>query len=133
MASTPTGWSSIDVATADVIDQIMTATHVSNRQVDRETNGDIGYSRMRWIRQKKRAPMRIGEFFTVCSICGVDPMETLERIQYLASQKDETSEVEPSTLSPEERAALALQRANSGNYDLAAFEGDADGAESEDW
>lgn len=120
MATKPSTWTPMDIAISDEVDKLMNIAGISNRELERRTQGAIAYSRVRNIRAKEKAPMRVGELYVLCEAIGVDPQQVLKN----AHEKSLTLENAATELSNEDRAKLALERAQrAAEYGLAAMEG----------
>ena len=129
MATKPSTWTPMDIAISDEVDKLMNIVGISNRELERRTQGAIAYSRVRNIRAKEKAPMRVGELYVLCEAIGVDPQQVLKN----AHEKSLTLENAATELSNEDRAKLALERAQrAAEYGLAAMEGEKRGTE-DDW
>lgn len=128
MATKPSTWTPMDIAISDEVDKLMNITGISNRELERRTQGAIAYSRVRNIRAKEKAPMRVGELYVLCEAIGVDPQQVLKN----AHEKSLTLENAATELSNEDRAKLALERAQrAAEYGLAAMEGEKRDAEDD--
>lgn len=118
----------MDIAISDEVDKLMNIAGISNRELERRTQGAIAYSRVRNIRAKEKAPMRVGELYVLCEAIGVDPQQVLKN----AHEKSLTLENAATELSNEDRAKLALERAQrAAEYGLAAMEGEKRDAEDD--
>lgn len=107
----------MDIAISDEVNKLMDIAGISNRELERLTQGTIAYSRIRNIRAKERAPMHIGELYIFCDAVGVAPQQVLEK----AHEKSTSGK----TMPVEDRAKLALERAqHASEYGLAAMEGE---------
>lgn len=128
MATKPSTWTPMDIAISDEVDKLMNIAGISNRELERRTQGAIAYSRVRNIRAKEKAPMRVGELYVLCEAIGVDPQQVLKN----AHEKSLTLENAATELSNEDRARLALERAQrAAEYGLAAMEGEKRDAEDD--
>lgn len=128
MATKPSTWTPMDIAISDEVDKLMNIAGISNRELERRTQGAIAYSRVRNIRAKEKAPMRVGELYVLCEAIGVDPQQVLKN----AHEKSLTLENTATELSNEDRAKLALERAQrAAEYGLAAMEGEKRDAEDD--
>lgn len=128
MATKPSTWTPMDIAISDEVDKLMNIAGISNRELERRTQGAITYSRVRNIRAKEKAPMRVGELYVLCEAIGVDPQQVLKN----AHEKSLTLENAATELSNEDRAKLALERAQrAAEYGLAAMEGEKRDAEDD--
>ena len=58
------------------------------------TDGKVAYSRMRDIITKRRAPVRLSEFFAICIAIHADPIKTFNRILHTADSLDAEQEHE---------------------------------------
>lgn len=63
-----------------IIDEMMTSRKLSNLGVDKKTNHQIAYSRLRDIRNGLKAPVRMSEFLLICDVCRADPVQALRDI-----------------------------------------------------
>ena len=128
MAMKPSTWTPMDIAISDEVDKLMNVSGISNRELERLTQGAIAYSRIRNVRAKEKAPMRVGELYVLCEAIGVDPQQVLKN----AHEKSLTLENAATELSNEDRAKLALERAQrAAEYGLAAMEGEKRDAEDD--
>lgn len=128
MATKPSTWTPMDIAISAEVDKLMNIAGISNRELERRTQGAIAYSRVRNIRAKEKAPMRVGELYVLCEAIGVDPQQVLKN----AHEKSLTLENAATELSNEDRAKLALERAQrAAEYGLAAMEGEKRDAEDD--
>ena len=87
-------WTNIDTVTSQVIQKLLEQKHISLRQIEKLTDSKIAYSRMRDIITKRRAPVRLSEFFTICIAIHADPIKTLNRILRTADRLDAEQEHE---------------------------------------
>lgn len=118
----------MDIAISDEVDKLMNIAGISNRELEHLTQGTIAYSRIRNIRAKEKAPMRVGELYGLCEAIGVDPQQVLKN----AHEKSLTLENTATEPSNEDRAKLALERAQrAAEYGLAAMEGEKRDAEDD--
>lgn len=118
----------MDVAISDEVSKLLDIAGISNRELERLTDGAISYSRIRNIRAKEKSPMHIGELYIFCDIMKVDPQQVLKK-----AHEESLCNMKTPTQSAEDRAKLALERAQrAAEYGLAAMEGDKR-SEDDDW
>lgn len=111
----------MDIAISNEVNRLMDVAGISNRELERRSQGAISYSRIRNIRAKEKTPMHIGELYIFCEIMAESPFRILKQAQGAASMP-ESNTAEPSI---EDRAKLALERAqHASEYGLAAMEGE---------
>ncbi|OXN01443.1 hypothetical protein [Bifidobacterium vansinderenii] len=67
---------------------------LSNREIDRITDGGLSYGRVRDIRKRTKAPVRLSEFFSLSELCGVDPIAQLKLIREEARRLDKVASAE---------------------------------------
>ena len=53
---------------------------MNNSAIDRASRSAIGYNRVRDIRKKLKAPVKLSEFLIICDVCNADPVQTLREI-----------------------------------------------------
>lgn len=53
---------------------------MNNSAIDRASRSAIGYNRVRDIRKKIKAPVKLSEFLIICDVCNADPVQTLREI-----------------------------------------------------
>lgn len=81
-------WTNVDTVTSQVIQELLEQKHISLRQIEKLTNSKVAYSRMRDIITKRRAPVRLSEFFAICIAIHADPIKTFNRILHTADRID---------------------------------------------
>lgn len=87
-------WTNVDIVTSQVIQELLEQKHISLRQIEKLTDGKVAYSRMRDIITKRRAPVRLSEFFAICIAIHADPIKTFNRILHTADSLDAEQERE---------------------------------------
>ncbi|MFD1060847.1 hypothetical protein ACFQ1H_02405 [Scardovia wiggsiae] len=87
-------WTNVDIVTSQVIQELLEQKHISLRQIEKLTDGKVAYSRMRDIITKRRAPVRLSEFFAICIAIHADPIKTFNRILHTADSLDAEQEHE---------------------------------------
>lgn len=53
---------------------------MNNSAIDRASRSAIGYNRVRDIRKKLKAPVKLSEFLIICDVYNADPVQTLREI-----------------------------------------------------
>ena len=71
-------WTNVDIVTSQVIQELLEQKHISLRQIEKLTDGKVAYSRMRDIITKRRAPVRLSEFFAICIAIHADPIKNVQ-------------------------------------------------------
>lgn len=77
-------WNLIDEIAQPIIRRMIEDTGLSYRAFADKTDGLIKYTRVRDICLAKNAPVRLSEFFSICDVCGADPVDITRRIKETA-------------------------------------------------
>lgn len=70
----------VDDVSAQAIDKMIHRAGMNNSAIDRASRSAIGYNRVRDIRKKLKAPVKLSEFLIICDVCNADPVQTLREI-----------------------------------------------------
>lgn len=70
----------VDDVSAQAIDKMIHRAGMNNSAIDRASRSAIGYNRVRDIRKKLKAPVKLSEFLIICDVCNADPVQTLRGI-----------------------------------------------------
>ncbi|WP_152571399.1 hypothetical protein [Bifidobacterium thermacidophilum] len=84
-----TAW---DLAAAEFFDSAIESKGLTNKAIERMSDGRMGYNRVRDIRMGLRGPMRLSELITLCTILQISPTETLKKIIARATDEIEAAE-----------------------------------------
>lgn len=76
----------VDDVSAQAIDKMIHRAGMNNPAIDRASRSAIGYNRVRDIRKKLKAPVKLSEFLIICDVCNADPVQTLREIIAEAAQ-----------------------------------------------
>lgn len=84
-----TAW---DLAAAEFFDSAIESKGLTNKAIERMSDGRMGYNRVRDIRMGLRGLMRLSELITLCTILQISPTETLKKIIARATDEIEAAE-----------------------------------------
>lgn len=87
-----TAW---DLAAAEFFDSAIESKGLTNKAIERMSDGRMGYNRVRDIRMGLRGPMRLSELITLCTILQISPTETLKKIIARAADIEAAESVSP--------------------------------------
>lgn len=87
-----TAW---DLAAAEFFDSAIESKGLTNKAIERMSDGRMGYNRVRDIRMGLRGPMRLSELITLCMILQISPTETLRKIIARAADIKAAESVSP--------------------------------------
>lgn len=77
-------WNLIDEIAQPIIRRMIEDTGLSYRAFAEKTGGLIKYTRVRDICLAQNAPVRLSEFFSICDVCGEDPVAVTKQIKETA-------------------------------------------------
>lgn len=112
-------WNLIDEIAQPIIQRMIEDTGLSYRAFADKTGGLIKYTRVRDICLAKNAPVRLSEFFSICDVCGADPVDVTRRIKETARANGDHEDI--SAMSDEERIAVAKREYAEKPWELAAL------------
>lgn len=87
-----TAW---DLAAAEFFDSTIESKGLTNKAIERVSDGRMGYNRVRDIRMGLRGPIRLSELITLCTILHISPTETLKKIIARAAEIDAAESASP--------------------------------------
>ncbi|MDO5685764.1 MAG: hypothetical protein Q4G37_06655 [Bifidobacterium sp.] len=87
-----TAW---DLAAAEFFDSAIESKGLTNKAIERMSDGRMGYNRVRDIRMGLRGPIRLSELIKLCTILQISPTETLKKIIARAADIEATESVSP--------------------------------------
>lgn len=87
-----TAW---DLAAAEFFDSTIESKGLTNKAIERVSDGRMGYNRVRDIRMGLRGPIRLSELITLCTILHISPTETLKKIIARAAEIEAAESVSP--------------------------------------
>lgn len=73
-------WKATDKAASYLIQCLVAESHLGYTGIERASNGEIGYNRVRDLCLGLKAPARLSEFLLICDICKADPIIVLRKI-----------------------------------------------------
>lgn len=73
-------WKATDKAASYLIQCLVAESHLGYTGIERASNGEIGYNRVRDLCLGLKAPARLSEFLLICDICKADPIIALRKI-----------------------------------------------------
>lgn len=87
-----TAW---DLAAAEFFDSTIESKGLTNKAIERVSDGRMGYNRVRDIRMGLRGPLRLSELITLCTILHLSPTATLKKIIARADEIETTESIPP--------------------------------------
>ena len=87
-----TAW---DLAAAEFFDSTIESKGLTNKAIERVSDGRMGYNRVRDIRMGLRGPIRLSELITLCTILHISPTETLKKIIARAAEIEAAESASP--------------------------------------
>lgn len=73
-------WKATDKAASYLIQCLVAESHLGYTGIERASNGEIGYNRVRDLCLGLKAPARLSEFLLICDICKADPIIVLRKV-----------------------------------------------------
>lgn len=73
-------WKPVDKAAQLIISRLVAKSGLGYTGLERASDGQIGYNRIRDLSLGLKAPARLSEFILICLLCKTDPIEILKEI-----------------------------------------------------
>lgn len=84
-------WTTADKVSSEILTKLIESSGKSLRAIEEETQNEITYSRIYDIEKKRRNPVRLSEFITLCQVCDADPVQILAKVIEEAERREQQS------------------------------------------